>query len=83
LWDERGRLKETKMKTSERLEKELGQAEAIGQFVAECEVAINQFSPKFEYHRSDLSGFVRAAWPCDGEPADVAVDFLHNHRSRG
>lgn len=61
--------------TAQQLEATLGTSEAIGQFVAECEVAINQFAPTLVYRRADLDGFVRGCWPCDGEPADVASDF--------
>ena len=58
------------------LERELGRSEAIAQFVVEAEVTINQISPELDYRRADLSGFVRAAWPYDGTPADAASEFV-------
>lgn len=47
----------------------------VGEFIAEVEVVINQIDPELDYRRADLSGFVRAAWPYDGEPADAAAEF--------
>jgi hypothetical protein len=61
--------------SAKQLESELGQPAAIGQFVAECEVAIGQFEPTLEYRREELQGFVRGCWPCEGEPVDVAAQF--------
>lgn len=49
----------------------------VGEFVAEAEVVINQLEPTFEYNRADLFGFVRAAWPYDGTPADAACEFCN------
>jgi hypothetical protein len=65
-------------KTAKELEAELGRGEAIGHFVAECETAINAISPDLTYKRADLQGFVRGCWPCDGDPADVAADFVNS-----
>lgn len=64
------------MTTSKRLEAELGRAEAIAHFVAECEVVINQIDPELSYRKPDLEGFVRGCWPPNSEPADVASDFV-------
>lgn len=65
-------------KTGRQLDAELGRAEAIGHFVAECETAINALSPDLDYRRADLDGFVRGGWPCDGDPADVAAEFVNS-----
>lgn len=70
------------MKTSQQLEQELGFSEAVGQFVAECEVAINQLDPELDYRRADLQGFVRACWPCEGLPIDVAGEFAGEIRKQ-
>jgi hypothetical protein len=62
---------------AKQLEAELGRGEAIAHFVAEAEVVLSQLAPELNYRRPDLQGFVRAAWPCDGTPADVAVEFAN------
>lgn len=64
--------------TAERLESELGRGEAISAFVAEAVVTINQIDPGLDYRHGDLFGFVQAAWPYDGEPADAAAEFAES-----
>jgi hypothetical protein len=54
----------------------------IGDFAAECEVVLNQLDPELSYQPADLQGFVRAAWPCDGTPADVACQFANEVRKQ-
>lgn len=70
------------MKTAQQLTAEVGTAEAIAAFVAECEATINQIDPELSYQRSELSGFVRACWPCEGFPADVAAEFANEVRKQ-
>ena len=62
--------------TAKQLESELGRSEAIGQWIQQCEVAIDQLSPELDYRREDLSGFVVGCWPCEGSPYDVAAEFV-------
>lgn len=64
--------------TGKQLEAELGRSEAIGAFVSECEVIINQIDPTLDYRRADLDGFVRGCWPPDDEPAEVAAQFVNS-----
>jgi hypothetical protein len=33
--------------------------------------------PELDYNRADLYGFVSAAWPYDGTPADAACEFAN------
>lgn len=49
---------------------------SVQDFLAETEVVLNAMAPELDYRRSDLSGFVRAAWPYDGTPADAANDWV-------
>lgn len=44
-------------------------------FEAECHAWLAENMPDFVYSRADLFGFISAAWPCEGEPADVAEQF--------
>ncbi len=53
------------------------QTVTVGEFVAECEVVINQIDPELNYRKADLYGFVSAAWPYDGTPADAACEFAN------
>lgn len=63
------------MSTASQLELELGRAEATAQFVEQCVVELSNVDCELEYDRSALDGFVRGAWPVDGEPLDVAAEF--------
>jgi hypothetical protein len=67
---------------AKQLEQELGRAEAIGQFVAEAAVVINQIDPEMDYNRAALDGFVRAAWPYEGTAADAAAEFAEAVRQQ-
>lgn len=68
--------------TAERLERELGKGEAVSQFAAEAAVVLNQIDPELDYRSADLAGFVRAAWPYDGEPADAACEFANEAKKQ-
>jgi hypothetical protein len=50
----------------------------IADFAGEAEVVINQIDPELNYNRADLYGFVSAAWPYDGTPADAACEFANS-----
>lgn len=47
----------------------------VSDFVGEAEVFINEIDPNWDYSRADLYGFISAAWPYDGSPADAASEF--------
>jgi hypothetical protein len=50
----------------------------VGEFIAECEVAITRHLPDADYASADLAAYVRACWPTNDEPADVAAAFLQS-----
>lgn len=58
------------------LQAELGRGEAIDYYVAEAGATIAILAPGLAYNRTDLHGFVAAAWPCEGPPEDVAGQFV-------
>jgi hypothetical protein len=49
----------------------------VADFVAEAETVICGIDPELDYNRADLYGFVSAAWPYDGTPADAACEFAN------
>lgn len=54
------------------------QSITVGEFVAEAEVVICQMEPELDYRRADLYGFISAAWPYNGTPADAACEFSNS-----
>lgn len=49
----------------------------VADFVTEAETVICAIDPELNYNRADLYGFVSAAWPYDGTPADAACEFAN------